>query len=364
MRSNIENPKILLIGNSIGFFQDDSFADLETYVKQENHYIDILMDRITQASPDVMVIEKDISRSILCKIREMGITVVTNVKRNLLNKIARCTETLITPSINLIEEYFELGTCRSFYVKIGTIKSINENSQIMTTNQSLIYFDGCKPWYGSTICLSGPNDRYLNTIKKYLMKVLKYSRDLVLEKEYLFLSDADSLNQDISPYLISKMPIGKNSLKYTQICVRQSAKDDLSKDYINSGDHDDESVNEHEDKILIESEAQVKKHTDHICGKSEKLNIMFYSEQDQTLGEYLRQIASNALEKCEHCKEKMYKHVYDYYHLMGYVEISVSIKEHHPLLHAKDDKLANDKIQSLIDVDASAHITMHEECKK
>lgn len=62
----------------------------------------------------------------------------------------------------------------------------------MTAAQSLIYFDLCKPWYGSTICLSGPNDRYLKTFKKYLMKILKYSRDVVLEKEYLFLSDGDS----------------------------------------------------------------------------------------------------------------------------------------------------------------------------
>ena len=112
MRSKIDNPKILLIGNSIGFFQDDSFADLETYVKQENHYIDILMDRISQANPDIIIIEKDISRSILCKIRELNITVIINVKRNSLEKIARCTETLVTPSVNLIEQYFELGTCK------------------------------------------------------------------------------------------------------------------------------------------------------------------------------------------------------------------------------------------------------------
>lgn len=114
-----------------------------------------------------------------------------------------------------------------------------------------------------------------------------------------------------------------------------------------------------------ENESQVKRNTDHIWGKPEKHNIEFYSSKDQTLGGFIRFIAKNALEKCELCREKMYKHVYDIYHADGYIEISVSIKEHHPLLHAKiDAQQPNDKMYDMIDVDSSAHITMHEECKK
>lgn len=89
MKSDIENPKILLIGNSIGFTQEDACADLETYVRQENHYIDILMDRINLVNPDVIIIQKEISRTVLSKIRELNITVITNVKRKAIEKIAR-----------------------------------------------------------------------------------------------------------------------------------------------------------------------------------------------------------------------------------------------------------------------------------
>jgi hypothetical protein len=366
MRNEIKNPKILLIGNSIGFFQEESFADLETYVKQENHYIDILMDRIGQVHPDLILIEKDISRSILLKIKKMNITVVTNVSRKMLNKIARCTETLITPSVNLIEENFGLGTCQRFFVKIGIKKSIKEGSNIMSTNQSLIYFEGCKPWYGSTICLSGPNNRCLQIIKKYLQIVIKHSRDIVLEKEYLFLSDWDSINKDISPFMLPKIGIGQTSLKYTKIWVRQNIKYELKdNNYGNDGD-DDRSLDEQEDHKIGDSEAQVKKNVDHICGKPEKKNIEFYSEQDETLGGFLRKTASSALEKCESCKEKMYKHVIDIYHSSGYIEISLSIKEHHPLLQAKIEAQASNENNhdNMIDVDSSAHITMHEECKR
>lgn len=151
MKSEINNPKILLIGNSIGICQEESCADIETYVSQEKHYIDILMDRLNQVNPNVILIENDISRSVLSKIRELNITVVTNVKRKNIEKIARCTETLIIPSVNLIEKHLSLGSCKKFYLKLGQCKTIKENSKIMSITQSLIYFDGCKPWYGSTI---------------------------------------------------------------------------------------------------------------------------------------------------------------------------------------------------------------------
>lgn len=310
MRSEIKNPKILLIGNSIGFTQEDSWADLETYVRQEEHYIEILMDRIGQVHPDVIIIEKDISRSVLAKIRMLNITVITNVKRKSIEKIARCTETLIIPSVNLIEKRTTLGSWKKFYVKLGATKVIKDNSKIMSISQSLIYFDGWKPWYGSTICLSGPNDRYLTTISKYMQKSLKYCRDLVLEKEYLFSSDADSADKMKSPYLLPKIGIGKSSFKYVRTCIRRRKKrgeyhDDFYGD--NEPDsHTNPIIQNRDEDIVGESEAQVKRNMDHICGKPIKENIEFYSCNDITLGGFLRKTCGQANDKCEHWKEKLY----------------------------------------------------------
>lgn len=335
MKSNIENPQILLIGNSVGFCQEDSFADLETIIKQEDHYLKILMDRIEQVKPDVIIIEKDISRSVLAKLRDMNITVITNVERKSIEKIARWTETLITPSINLIEKRFILGTCKRFYVKIGAIKSIKDKSQIMAATQSLIYFDKWKPWYGSTICLSGPNQNHLKTFKKYLQKILKYSRDIILEKEYLFLSDGDSKDKEASPYLLPKIGFWKPSLKYVKVSIRQSIKDDALNSDRERDNNENNSGDEVNENIYGGNEAQVKKNMHHICGKPEKNNIEFYSQKDMTLREFLNKTAYEAVEKCENWREKNYKHVTCIYHGDGYIEISVFIKEHHPLLQNK-----------------------------
>lgn len=68
------------------------------------------MERISQVKPDVIIIEKDISRAILVKIKNLKITVITNVERSSIEKIARSTETLIIPSVNLIQKKTVLGS--------------------------------------------------------------------------------------------------------------------------------------------------------------------------------------------------------------------------------------------------------------
>ena len=216
----------------------------------------------------------------------------------------------------------------------------------MSISQSLVYFDGCKPWYGSTICLSGPNNRYLQTIKKYMERVLKYCRDLILEREYLFTSDADSTDKMKSPYLIPKVGIGKTSLKYVKVMIKHSKKHDHQHDdfYGNNEENEDSDHNEanHDEGLIGESESHVKRIMDQICGKPVKENIEFYGDNDITLGAFLRKTCDEANEKWYHCKEKHYRHVTHFYHGDGYVEITVSIKNP-SLAQLKFDDKENDK---------------------
>ena len=80
------------------------------------------------------------------------------------------------------------------------------------------------------------------------MKVMKYSRDIALEREYLFLSDADSINTEISPYLFPKIKFDKPSLKYTSICVRKNKTDISSANLYDDGDDDNISIGEYDEK--------------------------------------------------------------------------------------------------------------------
>lgn len=47
MRTNIEHPKILLLGNSLGYVSDDeNFIDLESEIKQEESFMAIIKNKI------------------------------------------------------------------------------------------------------------------------------------------------------------------------------------------------------------------------------------------------------------------------------------------------------------------------------
>lgn len=55
---------------------------------------------------------------------------------------------------------------------------------MISNETSLMYLDGCEPYLGCTIILSGKDKEELKVIKKALKKMITISRILILEKEY------------------------------------------------------------------------------------------------------------------------------------------------------------------------------------
>jgi hypothetical protein len=82
-------------------------------------------------------------------------TVITNVKSSIIRRIARLTQTISCPSTNLIDENFVPGECDKFYVE-KIIDRKKASTSLVTNETSLIYLDGCEPYLGCTIILSGP----------------------------------------------------------------------------------------------------------------------------------------------------------------------------------------------------------------
>lgn len=50
------------------------------------------MERVADYKPDVLLVEKSVARYAQELLLQKGISVVLNVKRSLLNRLARCTE--------------------------------------------------------------------------------------------------------------------------------------------------------------------------------------------------------------------------------------------------------------------------------
>ena len=93
----------------------------------------------------------------LDKLRSLDITVITNVKKSSMKRIARCTQTIMIPTTNLLEKSFVLGKCKRFYMeKRGRQTGARAGAGgIITMETSILYFEGCIPYLGCTIVLSG-----------------------------------------------------------------------------------------------------------------------------------------------------------------------------------------------------------------
>lgn len=88
-------------------------------------------------------------------------------------------------------------------------KKIEENT--VEYNTDLIKIEGCLPYLGCTIVLSGKDMEELKKVKHALKKMLRFSRQLFLENEYLnFLGLSNLKKEDSkkdeneSPFLHSK----------------------------------------------------------------------------------------------------------------------------------------------------------------
>lgn len=81
-------------------------------INQEDHYVDILHEKIKLIQPNVIVTEKDISFKVLDVLRADGIAAISNLHHDKMRKLARLTKTTIVPSANVIDRNFQLGRCQ------------------------------------------------------------------------------------------------------------------------------------------------------------------------------------------------------------------------------------------------------------
>ncbi len=67
---------------------------------QEHEHLRITVERVADYKPDVLLVEKSVARYAQELLLQKGISVVLNVKRSLLNRLARCTEAQVGNQAN------------------------------------------------------------------------------------------------------------------------------------------------------------------------------------------------------------------------------------------------------------------------
>lgn len=161
MKSNFENPSILLVCNSIEMSSSDSqLISFEDFAENEKKFRNKIIDKIKKIKPNIIFVEKSINGYIHDFLFKAGITSVQKIKLKLLNRLARFTRAKIVENLRNIDPTKPkkvLGNCTKLYMK-------NFENEKSKTVQDFIYLDGCNEYFGATISISGPDSEELSVI--------------------------------------------------------------------------------------------------------------------------------------------------------------------------------------------------------
>lgn len=119
-------------------------------MNQENDQLKTIVSKIEAHRPNVLLVEKSVSSFALEHLLAKDISLVLNVKRPLLEKIARCTGASITPSTDHISTT-RLGHCELFHLERVSEDHEPFNQFNKKPSKTLMFFEGCPRRLGCTV---------------------------------------------------------------------------------------------------------------------------------------------------------------------------------------------------------------------
>lgn len=180
MNHKINNPKILILTFALEYQRvENQFLSLDPLVDQERDYLRNLVNRVISLKPDLVVVQKSVSYVALQFLIDANITVIYNIKPNIVEEIARCTGADIINSIDKLVLDPKLGVCEVFQPRSYT------SPLIAGTRKTYLYFVGCNPESACTIVLRGGSSEELRKIKRIVNLTTMVIYNLKLETSVL-----------------------------------------------------------------------------------------------------------------------------------------------------------------------------------
>lgn len=122
-------------------------------LNQENDHLKMIVSKIEFHHPNVLLVEKSVSSFAQEHLLAKEISLVLNIKRPLLERIARCTGATITPSVD------HLSTTRLGYCELFHLERVSEDHELLNQfnkkpSKTLMFFEGCPRRFGCTVFFS------------------------------------------------------------------------------------------------------------------------------------------------------------------------------------------------------------------
>ncbi|CAI9779928.1 unnamed protein product [Fraxinus pennsylvanica] len=185
MTSKIEKPRLLILGGALEYQRVSSaLSSFDTLLQQEMDHLKMAVAKIDVHNPDILLVEKSVSRYAQEYLLAKDISLVLNLKRPLLERIARCTGGQIVPSIDNLASP-KLGYCDMFHVERFSEEHGTAEQAGKKLAKTLMYFEGCPRPLGCTILLRGASGDELKKVKHVVQYGVFAAYHLALETSFL-----------------------------------------------------------------------------------------------------------------------------------------------------------------------------------
>ncbi|XP_022888285.1 1-phosphatidylinositol-3-phosphate 5-kinase FAB1B-like isoform X3 [Olea europaea var. sylvestris] len=185
MASKMEKPRLMILGGALEYQRvSNLLSSVDTLLQQEMDHLKMAVAKINSRQPDILLVEKSVSRFAQEYLLAKDISLVLNIKRPLLERIARCTGGDIIPSIDHLSSQ-KLGYCDKFHVERFLEEHGTAEQGGKKLMKTLMYFEGCPKPLGYTILLRGANGNELKKVKHVVQYGVFAAYHLALETSFL-----------------------------------------------------------------------------------------------------------------------------------------------------------------------------------
>ncbi|KAK4423472.1 putative 1-phosphatidylinositol-3-phosphate 5-kinase FAB1C [Sesamum alatum] len=185
MTSQYKNTRLLLLGGALEYQRvPNQLASFNTLLQQENDHLKMIVSKIEAHRPNVLLVEKSVSSFAQDQLLAKDISLVLNVKRPLLERIARCTGAIITPSTDHISTT-QVGHCELFHLEKISEDHEPVNQFNRRPSKTLMFFEGCPRRLGCTVVLRGSSREDLKKVKAVTQYAVFAAYHLSLETSFL-----------------------------------------------------------------------------------------------------------------------------------------------------------------------------------
>ncbi|KAK3030299.1 hypothetical protein RJ639_038392, partial [Escallonia herrerae] len=227
MPTYYKNPRLLLIQGVLG----SSSSGLSSFesLKQEKNSQNSIIAMIENCHPNVVLVEKTVSRDMQESILAKGMTLVFDMKSNRLDRVSRCMGSPIVPFDKLNGQ--TLRQCDSFHFE----KFVEEHDALgeggKRPSRTLMFLEGLPTRLGCTILLKGSHSDELKRVKCVVQCAVVMAYHLILETSFLndqmAMFSTFPLNGTVN-LLLPYQPPTINSVDTTAPPKESSAEKDLS----------------------------------------------------------------------------------------------------------------------------------------